>query len=557
MIKLLIVDNERLIVDSLMDLFSQPDRLELEAYPAYSAAEAMDWLVRTRIDIVLSDIRMPGMDGLELQREIVKQWPWCKVIFLTGYDDFEYIQQGMRNGGVDYLLKSEGHDEIVRAVERTAAQLYEAVEFGQLIRDAERQMQLARPVLLNEYLREVLQGGPEASRRIEDRLAEMNAPLKGDREVLQVLGRVDDWPAELSSSDRELMLYAIRNIAEEYFAKKARCLTVGLDKNKWLWILQPPDEELSAESPKAFIRFVHGTIETIQASCKQLLKLGVSFAASHEASAWALASEKFHALNRLHGRGLGLGKELILYDRPDSECAAHGPAVQTHETRRHLQKLNSLSAFLDNGEQRQFHAEYSDLMGFIAASASTEEPLKLEIYYSLVSMFLSYMNRWRLHDWVGGTFDLGKLTRFDAHRTWQDIEAYFAELAMLLFEQKRVDRRSCEDDLIKHIQLYVEHNLAGDLSLTRIGEITGYNPNYLARLYRQITNERLSDFIAGARLEKAKQLLTNHQMIIQDISKAVGFMTEQSFYRFFKKATGLTPQEYRERAAISQSDNEK
>lgn len=557
MIRLLIVDNERLIVDSLLDLFSQPGKLELELFGAYSAAEALDVLERTKIDIVLSDIRMPGMDGLELQREIVKQWPWCKVVFLTGYDDFDYIQQVMRNGGVDYLLKSEGPDAIVRAVEQAAARLYEAVESERLIRKAESQMQLARPLLLNDYLLEAIQGNTDSLRKMEATFAELQAPLSGNCDVMLALGRVDDWRDELSFADKELMLYAIRNIAEEYFSNSARCLTVGLEKNKLLWIIQPKDETETDESRKRLVRFVQGTIETIQIACKQLLKLCVSFAASHDTSSWEHAPERFHALKRLLGRGLGLGKELILFDSLSSGGIESGPIVQTHEVRNQLEKLNTMAVFLDNGERQHFYAEYSKLMGLVAGSADSDDYLQLEIYYSLVSLFLSYMNRWGLHAEIGRTIDLGKLARYDAHRSWGEVEEYFTALADILFEQKRIDQLYREDDLIKHVQLYVERNLAGDLSLTRIGEVVGYNPYYLTRLYKQITNEGLTDFIAGARLAKAQRLLANNQMIVQDISKAVGFMTEQSFYRFFKRATQLTPQEYRERNAFSKKDNEK
>lgn len=553
MIRLLIVDNERPIVDSLIDLFAREGKPELETYAAYSAAQALEWLGRTKIDIVLSDIRMPGMDGLELQREIVKQWPSCKVVFLTGYDDFEYIQQGMRNGGVDYLLKTEGPDAILRAVDKAAEELYEAVEAERLILLAENQMRRAMPLLLNEYMLEMICGDPGTMRRRGERFAEWQVPLEADGDVMLVIGRVDDWRDELGAADKQLMLFAIRNIAEEFLTKSARCVSVIWEKSKLMWFIQPLERLTSGESKGRLNRFVHGTIESIQIACKQHLKLGVSFASAVGPAPWTRAPETFHDLKRLLGRGLGSGKELILIDRPGSEHSQPDPGLQTREIRSRLEKVGPIAAFLENGQKESFFAEFSLLMGLSAGRMDREDPLKLEVYYSLVALFLAYLNRWGLHDEIGASLDLGKLSRFESHASWEEAEEYFISLAECLFEQKNVDRHNREDDLIKHIRLYVERNLAGDLSLTRIGEVVGYNPYYLTRLYKQITNEGLTEFIAEARLARAKKLLENNRMIVQDISRAVGFMTEQSFYRFFKKATNLTPQEYRERHADLQN----
>lgn len=562
MIRLLIVDNERWIVDSLLDLFGRPGKLELETFGAYSAHEALDLLGRMKIDVVLSDIRMPGMDGLALQREIVRQWPWCKIIFLSGYDDFDYIQQALRGGGVDYLLKTEGHEAVVAAVERAAAQLYEAVESRQLILSAERQMRLARPLLVNEYMLALAGGDPEALRKRHTRLGELGLPLDGGAETLLVLGRVDDWRDGFSGGDKHLMLYAIANIAEEYFAKSLSCVTVTFEQNKLLWFVQPAPEVSSGEPPQAagdarrrLVRFVQGTIETIQGACKQLLQLSVSFAAAGEPRQWERLHGQFHALRRLLGRGLGLGQELILLDRPDgSDGAGRETDVRTHETRSRLDKIGALAAYLENGQSLQFFAEYAKLMELGAGEGACDELLKLEIYYSLVPIFLSEMNRWGMQGELSETVDLGRLTRYDAHPSWHAAEEYFAALAERLFERKRAERSDREDDLILHVRRYVEHNLAGDLSLTRIGEVVGYNPYYLTRLYKQLTGEGLTDYIAATRLGRAQKLLADNQLIVQDISKAVGFMTEQSFYRFFKKETGLTPQEYKERQAISKTD---
>lgn len=566
MIRLLIVDNERWIVDSLLDLFGRPGKLELETFGAYSAAEALEALGRMKIDIVLSDIRMPGMDGLALQREIVRQWPWCKIIFLSGYDDFDYIQQALRGGGVDYLLKTEGHEAVVAAVERAAAQLYEAVESRQLILNAERQMQLARPLLVNEYLLALAGGDAEALRKRRARLRELELPLDGDAQTLLVLGRVDDWRDGFSGGDKDLMLYAIANIAEEYFAKSLSCAAVSFEQNKLLWFVQPKPEpggasgdpsQTAGDARRRLVRFVQGTIETIQGACKQLLQLSVSFAAADEPRDWARIPGQFHALKRLLGRGLGLGQELILLDRPAQEGAGDQPDVQTHETRSRLDKISTLAAYLENGESGRFFAEYARLMALGAEGGGRAELLKLEIYYSLVPIFLSEMNRWGIQEELSETIDLGRLTRYDIHPSWHAAEEYFAGLAERLFDLKRAERSDREDDLIRHVRRYVEHNLAGDLSLTRIGEVVGYNPYYLTRLYKQLTGEGLTDYIAATRLARAQKLLAGNQLTAQDISRAVGFMTEQSFYRFFKKETGLTPQEYKERLAVSKTDSEK
>ena len=81
MYRLLIVDNEEIIVNHLYEIFRGIDHLDLDVYKAYGGEEAIEWLNRTRIDIVLTDIDMPHIDGLQLMEEIYRSWPQCRVIF--------------------------------------------------------------------------------------------------------------------------------------------------------------------------------------------------------------------------------------------------------------------------------------------------------------------------------------------------------------------------------------------------------------------------------------------------------------------------------------------
>jgi two-component system response regulator YesN len=92
---------------------------------------------------------------------------------------------------------------------------------------------------------------------------------------------------------------------------------------------------------------------------------------------------------------------------------------------------------------------------------------------------------------------------------------------------------------------YIEQHLPDDLSLLRLAEIARFNPQYLSRLYKQVTGIGISDRILDLRLTEAMRLLDDTQSKIHDIAVKVGFQLAPYFTRFFKKQTGLTPQEYR------------
>lgn len=116
MYRVLVVDDEALITDSLAFMLESQREMELEITKAYSAPEAMDMLNRAAFQIVVTDVEMPGQSGLELLREIHIKWPSCLVVFLTGHDDFKYAQEAIRYNVVRYVLKSEGDSVLLEAI---------------------------------------------------------------------------------------------------------------------------------------------------------------------------------------------------------------------------------------------------------------------------------------------------------------------------------------------------------------------------------------------------------------------------------------------------------
>lgn len=93
-----------------------------------------------------------------------------------------------------------------------------------------------------------------------------------------------------------------------------------------------------------------------------------------------------------------------------------------------------------------------------------------------------------------------------------------------------------------------QQNLGGDLSLPRLGDMLGMNPYYMARLYQAHTGERLMNYIALLRIDRAKEMLDKDVLTSRDIGRAIGYGSAQAFHRFFKKMTGMTPQEYKNKS---------
>ncbi len=544
MYRLLIVDDEPLIMNGLVKLCSRLTEIELEIYSASSSQEALMWLGRTKMDIVLSDIRMPGMSGLELHQEIIKQWPKCKVIFLTGYSDFSYIQQAIRQGGVDYILKTEGNSKIVETISRVARDLEEERLLDSLLIQAKQKEMIVLPYLQKQYMNELVQGDRKAVDSIQEKFAELQIQLDDSVPCLLVIARIDDWRELHSSTERALFHYALDNITSELLSPLTKMLSMNFGKNKMVWFIQPNDSTRSPEGWTRTILFVREMLEGIQQTCLKLLKLPISLALASDAVAWTEVPQKFELLNLLFHSGLGIGKELILLE-PKGMTISQENQGEIRLTTIHFNKIEYLRACMENGQDNSFFVTLEELLSFASLAGPFPSDIQLELYFLLVSVFLPHGLQHSISN-APSNEDLGRFTQFERYESWHQICEEFMLISKGIFERKMVGMNMQEHELIKKIQNYITNHMSGDISLTKIGEVVGHNPSYLSRVYKKLTGQGLSTYINEVRLEKSKSMLEQNRLKVNDIAMELGFLSSQYFYRFFKKATNLTPQEYRD-----------
>ncbi|GBF77443.1 DNA-binding response regulator [Paenibacillus sp. 598K] len=533
MYRLLIVDNEPKIVKGLQLMFEEEAPLELEVYRAFSAVEALACLEKIKIDIILSDIRMPGMDGLELHRQVIRRWPRCQVVFLSGYDDFRYVQSALRQGGVDYVLKTDGDEAIIAAVAQAAEKLSQQMETERWVQSAAERFQETLPMLRKEYVTQLLRGEQQAS---QGRMDELGIALDTGREVLMVVGRVDRWRDDLSPRDRTLLSYAIQNMAEELF-EQTTAVSIMPEASRFVWLLQSDTEALA--------HFVQGTLESIQSACKTYLKVTMSFAIGARSSDWAVLPTRYAELNEVLFHGLGAGEEMLLTDRHLESAGKSDKSIYELQARSTLQRLLTMEPEGSPGAREDFAETYRKLKA-LSLHCRHEVEVLSEIYYGLGYLLISLTNRNRSGAISREAFDY-QWKSLGEHSSWEQALRYLDDRLDSWVHWQEEQREENTHSIIGQLKKYIADHLDQDVSLSRLSDIVYLNPSYLSRLFKQQTGIGVLDYTKEMKILKAQDLLSHSALKIHEVASRVGFDSANYFGRFFKKETGMTPQEYRDR----------
>lgn len=549
MYRLLIVDDLPVIVDGLLELFEQTEHLDLEVMKAYSGEEALEVLSQHRIDIVLSDIKMSGIEGIELLQEIKLQWPECKVIFLTGYNDFQYAKSAITLGAFDYLLKVESDDKIIQAVERAIKKIEEEQDQAQMILRAQSKMRIAMPSLQKEYVWGLFQGKHITEPQLAEAFREIDIPLDAALPVYLLIGRIDAWKEMFTGSDKALLAYALQNIGDEYLSAHVRCFSVGFETTKIVWMIQPKaDNGLNADTNtsewKRAHRLVSDNLKTIQSTCKRLLHLSVSFLIGVEAVEWKRLSDRFHEIKYGLAQGHGLFHEAIMTDKDIQRAEEQDKAKSYHDGFFHA-RVQLLMSCLDNNNREQFNKLFVELTD-IWKEPDTSYERKVELYHSLSAMFLAHINKNKdIREYLNTQLNLDQLFRQGDTTSWEELIPYYWQIADSFFEWNAFKGTELPAEVVNKVHRYIEEQIADDISLTALADYVGLNPSYLSRLYKQITGFGLSKYVNDYRNLIAKDMLLNTSMKVGEIAAKLGYNSALAFIRFFKKQNDMTPQDFR------------
>lgn len=441
MYRLLIVDDEPVIVNGLVQLFQANQDFELDICKAYSSSEALEIAKKTKLDILVSDIRMPQKNGLQLVDEMVYYWPSCRIIFLTGYSEFEYVYEALRKNVENYILKTEGIEPIFQAVKEVIGKLEEEKRHRLQQEKAQRHFQMAEPYLKKELMEALMSGEPLMTLLNRPAYAEVDFGVAVDRPAFFLVGQIDRLEIHQLK-----VLQSIQRIFDSHLPASIISEKVVYEGSVLVWLLQMDEHLLGrfkGDQPHAemswhgIASYMKGILELVQNECLEVLDASVSFGISGNLMGkWDTVHLEVEAVRAMIQKRVLLGQKMVIVD---------------------LEKSIGYESDL-SGEMKQ------------------------------------------------------------------------DEFKQLLIEQ---------------IHEYVHKHLSRDVSLTAIADEVHFNPSYLSRYYKQITGHNLLEYIQSTKLNVAIDLMKTTSLKLNEISIKAGFDSPSYFTTFFKKMTGLSPQEYR------------
>ncbi|WP_141680321.1 response regulator [Bacillus sp. FJAT-26390] len=511
--KVMIVDDEALAVEDLESLIEWQDYNFHIIGTARNGRRAMELFRVHKPDLVITDVRMPIVNGLELAELIRSENELCRIIMITSYQDFEYAKQAIRYGVSSYLLKHE-----IDAQTLLDTILSVRLQWERLISSVS--------MVQEEYLRKLFIGKhTEAPHHLgTDWLKQLDSPLalfylKQDTpyplfpELISEFGiplsqifKYDQFDIEMSMkhlisvplNDREIVLiYSITNTHQ-------------------LWKVQQEQINLAKHLQKIMRQSSNETI---------------SIAGSVAASGKRELNTIFHRSHALFLKRWFNGREAYytLEDNPDIELS---PNTFFPEQLQEIQ------------EERDLLVLQEKIPGYFDHIQKLNDPLSLQLLTSeLLKKLDFHRNKYGMLPTKIANEDM-------VHQVLQifhvdDIKQWFISQMNLLSQQIEKDGFSNLSRKTREAIQFIHKNYNADLSVESVSTSVSISVPYLHQLFKKELQQTFLEYVTSYRVNIAKKLLQENNLKIYEIAEKIGYRNSAYFSQVFYKVTGFTPQEYR------------
>lgn len=533
-IKVFLVEDEMVIRRGIKNSIDWEKEGYIFCGEASDGELAYPMIIKEKPDILITDIRMPFMDGLELCKLVKKELPNIKILILSGYDEFDYAKEAIRLGVTEYLLKPISSGKLLEALNGVSESIRREKEDKDLVRKYMEEMRENTEHEKQKFFEQMIAGNLSMADALETgKKYEMNLSAGMYNLLLFrfTLGKENRKSGELLGEAE----YAIEKLTErlEYVFEFQR----GVEG--WAFLLMADNEEQMSERVKELSKDLEEIMKNystiayfggIGQPVARLRELEESFREAER----ALAARFTMELNRIISvEDIRMAQNVDTLD--DIEITSFG---EIEKTRTMLEK------FLNNGAEDEIDVYINEL---------PEENLKsvLMRQYIIMDAYIVMMSFCEKIEGIEGEMQAQSEELKNSMKTIQTLEEIKNYIRMLL--KKIIGVRDTisgrrYSDIIEIAKDQIRKTYMSDeISLNTIAAEVGMSPSYFSSIFSKEMGKTFVEYLTEIRMDRAKELLMCSSMKTSEIGYEVGYKDPHYFSYIFKKTQNCTPKEFRAR----------
>lgn len=540
MYNVLILDDEEPLREAIR-ILGEWEALHVSSiYEAMNGQAGLAILREHPIDLVMVDMNMPGMNGVEFLKKVEQEYPDILTIVISGYNDFEYTHQAIRSKVLDYLLKPVNRHELNDTL-RKAVQILEE-------RQQQNQQTLQQHRTLNVSL-------PKLKETIYQSLIEQRFKKQGNEDMLSMIGaddagcyhgavvlrilNLDQVRRSRFYGDTSLLYFAIANVMNE-------CTDDGI--HYFCFANQRLEREMILvyhsrhRYPQEIGFLIHQRVRSSIQTLGHLLDVEI-------AAGTGTASSDIQELAASYEQGKRMIEQLNILELNGSTIIAYDHYLSVAESHTLCSRITQIRALLENGQFNQVHRIADECIALIKQSPHLSLHMAEHILQDFEGQLYEIardLEQARAGELAVAKRKEGRLQLYILDimnmKQWEqrvhDVITHYTEIV-------RKSGGSRQSFHISDIRSYIDQHYFEDIKISMFTEKYYLSREYLMKLFKQEYSMGIHEYVQKLRMEKAKILLNEEGLKIQEISEMLGYKDKNYFSKAFRNYYHLSPSEYR------------
>ena len=481
---------------------------------------ALPILLTLQLDVLITDIKMPFMDGLQLCRIIRERMPWVKVIILSGHDEFEYAQEAIRLGVTEYLLKPVTVQDLNNVLQKIVAQLEQEKKDQENILKLQEKLQENRAVLKENLLLKLVIGAVSSADAF-DQSQQIGLDLVA-RYYLAVVVRIELCNAVENAEIGEIK--RIHHIISRLVENNPDVFLLLKDIEEVVLIMKGSTPEYLDEEKNLLLEQIQRQVES--SDCKLTIGIGTT-------------------KNRIADVSQSFGEALVgIQNQVSQKLADPGGGADKAE----LLKVDksAVQDYLKCGVKQDFDDFFEAFIRPLVDSAFKSSIVKSYILMDIVVTTARFVKE------LGGDFDqvVPELNHIETILSNINTVDQIREQVQMILVSALMFRDSSTNSqragILQKAKDYIDqHYMDQDMSLNQVAAYVNHSPSHFSAIFSQGTCKTFKEYLTELRIKKARELLRTTSLRSSEISYEIGYGDPHYFSYIFRKNTGLTPTEFR------------